>query len=346
MMFGLTPQTLQQIRPVAALVGPTAVGKSRVGILVAKALGSDVLTADSRQVYRGMDIGMDKPTLTERQGVRHGLIDLVNPDEPFNTGMFRRAALAEIARSYEAGRLPFVVGGTGLYVRTLLHGLWEGPTADWSLRARLMAAEEARGPGYLHGELRRVDAATAARLHQRDLVKIVRALEVYQLLRRPISAMHEAHAFEERPFASLVIGLNRDRAALYRRIDARVEYQVEKGLIEETRRLLAAGFGRHLGSMKGLGYRQISGYLDGEYDREEALRRLKRDTRHFAKRQLTWFRKEQGVQWVMIEEGESPERTADRVAGMIRAFVEQAAADSASSRRTALRRDDSASIGG
>jgi tRNA dimethylallyltransferase len=318
----LTPHTLQRVRPLVALVGPTAVGKSRIGVLAAKTLGTEVLTADSRQVYRGMDIGMDKPASADRQGVPHGLIDLVDPDEPFNTGMYRRAALAEITRLYEQGRLPLVVGGTGLYIRTLIRGLWEGPTADWSLRARLMAEEETNGPGFLYGELQKIDPVTAARLHSRDLVKIVRALEVYALLRKPISALHQAHGFGERPFTSLVIGLNRDRAALYRRIDERVDHQVAKGLIEETKRLLCAGYGPGLGSMKGLGYRQISGYLAGEYDRVEAIRRLKRDTRHFAKRQLTWFRKESDIQWIMIDEAESSDVTAERVVRVIREFLD------------------------
>ena len=312
----------RHLRPVVALVGPTAVGKSQIGILAAKALGTEVLTADSRQVYRGMDIGMDKPTPAERQGVPHRLIDLVAPDEPFNAGMFRRAALVEVERLHGAGALPLFVGGTGLYIRTLLRGLWDGPTADWSIRARLMAQEKAKGAGFLHSELQRIDAATASRLHPHDVVKIVRALEVYEVLRKPLSELHRAHGFGEKPFASLVIALNRDRAALYRRIDERVEYQVAKGLIEETRGLLDAGYDCQLGSMKGLGYRQISGYLAGEYDRAEAMRRLKRDTRHFAKRQLTWFRSEPDVEWLHIDEQEAAEQTAERVVGRIRRFLD------------------------
>ncbi len=321
-----------RLRPVVALVGPTAVGKSQIGILVAKALGTEVLTADSRQVYRGMDIGMDKPTPAERQGVPHRLIDLVAPDEPFNAGMFRRAALGEIERLHAAGALPLFVGGTGLYIRTLLRGLWDGPPADWSIRARLMAQEKAKGAGYLHSELQRIDAATASRLHPHDVTKIVRALEVYELVRKPLSELHQAHGFGDRRFAALLIALNRDRAALYRRIDARVDCQVARGLIEETRGLLDAGYSRQLGSMKGLGYRQISGYLAGEYDRAEAMRRLKRDTRHFAKRQLTWFRSEPDVEWLPIDEQETAERTAERVVGRIQQFLEQGSGE-----RTILR---------
>ena len=321
MIPSIAIEVVRARRPLVALLGPTAVGKSRIGILVAAALETEVLTADSRQVFRGMDVGMDKPSDAERRGVPHRLIDLVAPNEPFNTGMYRRLAMQEIERVYAAGRIPLVVGGTGLYVRTLIRGLWAGPAADWSMRTRLMEQEREQGPGFLHRELRRVDPESAARLHPRDLVKIVRALEVSTLSHRPLSDIHREHGFEDRPFTALLIGLNRDRAALYDRIDARVESQVSKGLIEETQRLLSEGHGRQLGSMKGLGYRQIAGYLGGEYDYAEAIRRLKRDTRHFAKRQLTWFRKEPDLRWLMIDERESPEETAERVVAVIQEFL-------------------------
>jgi tRNA dimethylallyltransferase len=161
--------------------------------------------------------------------------------------------------------------------------------------------------------LAKVDPESAARLHPHDRVKIVRALEVYHLTKQPLSEVHRRHAFADRPFAPLLLGLNRERAALYGRIDARVEEQLAKGLIEETRRLLDEGFSRTLGSMKGLGYRQIAGFLEGEYDYAEAVRRLKRDTRHFAKRQMTWFRKEAGLRWLMVPEGEPADQTASRI---------------------------------
>jgi tRNA dimethylallyltransferase len=303
------------------IVGPTAVGKSQVGIHLAQAWGTEVLTADSRQVYRGMDIGMDKPTLEERQGVPHRLIDLVPPDQPFNVGEYRRQALMEIERLHREGRIPLIVGGTGLYVRALLRGLWEGPPADWDFRRTLEREASAHGPDVLHRRLVEVDPESAARLHERDLVKIIRALEVHHLLGRPLSEAHRRHAFAERPFTPLVIGLIRDRPALYRRVDERVEAQLDKGLVEETRHLLAMGYGRHLGSMKGLGYRQIAGYLAGEYDFGEAVRRLKRDTRHFAKRQMTWFRKEPGIQWICVQEGEQPATVAAQISQRMRDFL-------------------------
>lgn len=320
----LTPHSSQltALRPIIVLVGPTAVGKSQIAVRLAQILGTEVLTADSRQVYRGMDIGMDKPTLEERQGVPHRLMDLVNPDEPFNVGTYRRLALAEIERLYGEGRIPLVVGGTGLYVRALLRGLWEGPGADWGFRGRLEAQARLKGGDYLYQELTRRDPELAGRLHPHDHVKIIRALEVHHLLGQPLSAVQRRHGFADRPFAALLIGLARERQALYRRIEARVDAQLAKGLVDETRRLLAQGFGRHLGSMKGLGYRQIAGYVAGEYDYDEAVRRLKRDTRHFAKRQLTWFRKEPGMVWVTLEERESVETIVARILELANCFLE------------------------
>lgn len=317
----LTTHNSQGRRPLIVLVGPTAVGKSRVGILVAKALGTEILTADSRQVFRGMDIGMDKPTVAERQGVPHRLIDLVDPDQPFNVGLFRREAVKEIARLHGEGRLPLVVGGTGLYVRALLRGLWTGPGADWALRDRLTAEAREKGPDHLYRELSRVDPVSASRLHPHDAVKIIRALEVHRLSGRPLSDALEAHAFAEAAFSPLLIGLTRDREALYRRIEARVDEQLAKGLVEETRALLSRGYGRELGSMKGLGYRQLSAYLAGECPYDEAVRRLKRDTRHFAKRQFTWFRKEPGLTWLTIGDEEPMEQVAARVVERIERFL-------------------------
>lgn len=305
------------LRPLVAIVGPTAVGKSRLGVQVARRLETEVLTADSRQVYRGMDIGTDKPGPAEREGVPHRLIDLVAPDERFNVGLYRRTAMMEIERVYRHGQVPLVVGGTGLYVRTLLRGLWDGPTADWAYREQL---EQATGAS-LHARLAQVDAATAARLHPNDRVKIIRALEVFHLQGRPVSEDHRRHGFSEQPFQALLIGLRRDRQALYRRIEARVEAQLAMGLVEETERLLTAGYGRGLGSMKGLGYKQIAACLDGEYDYAEAVRRLKRDTRHFAKRQLTWFRSEPDIHWVSIEEDEPVHVIVDRLMDCIEGFL-------------------------
>jgi tRNA dimethylallyltransferase len=308
-------------KPVVVIVGPTAVGKSRIAVEVAKAFETEVLTADSRQVYRGMDVGTDKPASEERQAVPHRLIDLVDPDESFNAGLYRRQAIDEIERLYRDCRLPLVVGGTGLYVRTLLKGLCDAPQADPIMRKALRQEAEDQGYDRLYARLVDVDPVIAARLHPRDESKVIRALEVYQLSGRRMSEFQQEHGFAERPFATLMIGLNRDRDMLYRRIEGRIDWQLAHGLIEETKQLLAQGYQRDSAAMKGLGYRQVAEHLAGEYDAAEMVRRFKRDTRHFSKRQMTWFRKEPGIQWLMIEESESVPHTTTRVIEQIDRFL-------------------------
>ncbi len=317
----MCPEHLRRYRPLVVLLGPTAVGKSRVATQVAKHFDTEVLTADSRQVYRGMDIGTDKPTAAEQQDVPHRLINVVDPHEVFNAGWYRRVALDEIDRLYAANRLPFVVGGTGLYIRTLVRGLCPAPQADPLVRADLKKLRETSGRAALFAELMRVDPETAARLHPNDESKVMRALEVYRLSGRPMSIMHDEHRFQENLFSALLIGLQRTKEALYRRIEERIDWQLTHGMVEETRALLAQGYGRELASMKGLGYRQVGAFLANEYDYEEMVRRFKRDTRHFAKRQMTWFRKESGVAWLSIEESESSEQTAARVITLMEQFV-------------------------
>ena len=314
-------ETQVRLKPVVVMVGPTAVGKSRVAVDVAKAFETEVLTADSRQVYRGMDVGTDKPVPEECQGVPHRLIDLVNPDESFNAGLYRRQALDEIERLYRDCRLPLVVGGTGLYVRTLLKGLCDAPPADPIVRAALRQEAKDQGHDRLYARLVAVDPVAEARLHTRDESKVIRALEVYQLSGRRMSEFQQEHGFAERPFSALIIGLNRDRDVLYRRIEERIDWQLAHGLIEETTQLLAQGYQRDSAAMKGLGYRQVAEHLAGKYDVAEMVRRFKRDTRHFSKRQMTWFRKEPGIQWLTIEESESARHTAELVIGQVDRFL-------------------------
>ena len=309
-------------RPLVVLVGPTAVGKSAIGLRLARALGTDVITADSRQIYRGMDIATDKPTREQREAVPHRLIDLVDPDQAFNAGHYRQLALQEIERLYRERRLPLIVGGTGLYVRTLIHGLCDAPPADQAYRASLLEEAKTQGPHFLHRKLRLIDPELAERLHPHDEVKIMRALEVHYLSGRRLSEMQREHRFSSQPFSLLMIGLIRDREPLYRRIDGRVDEMFQRGVVDETAGLLAKGYGRELGAMKGLGYRQIAGCLAGEYGQDEARRLLKRDTRHFAKRQLTWFRKEPGLQWWSLAEQDSPDLVAGRLFETVQTFVE------------------------
>lgn len=308
-------------KPIVAIVGPTAIGKSRIGIEIAKALHTEILTADSCQVYRGMDIGTDKPSLQEREGVPHQLIDLVDPDQSFNVGDFRRHALREISRLHEQALLPLIVGGTGLYIRGLLRGLCPSPPANWSIREALTQEGKKHGWSFLHKKLQQVDPELAQRLHPHDQPKVIRGLEVYHTLGIPLSQVQQEHQFQESPYPFLLIGLTMDRQTLYRRIDARVEWEIKKGLVEETQRLMQQGYSRALGSMKGLGYRQFSGYLTEEYSYDEAVRLLKRDTRHFAKRQMTWFKKEPRIQWMTIEESDIPTQAATRLLKAIDDFL-------------------------
>ena len=214
-----------------------------------------------------------------------------------------------------------MVGGTGLYVRTLLKGLCDAPPTDPIVRAALRQEAKDQGHDCLYARLVAVDPVAAARVHPRDESKVIRALEVYQLSGRRMSEFQREHGFAERPFSALIIGLNRDRGALYRRIEERIDWQLAHGLIEETKQLLAQGYQRGSAAMKGLGYRQVAEHLAGEYDVAEMVRRFKRDTRHFSKRQMTWFRKEPGIQWLTIEESDSARHTAELVIGQVDRFL-------------------------
>ncbi|WHZ24924.1 MAG: tRNA dimethylallyltransferase [Nitrospira sp.] len=322
--MGRLSESIVRSRPLVVLVGPTAVGKSEIAVRLAQVLETEVLTADSRQVYRGMDIATDKPTVEQRRGVPHRLIDLVDPHESFNAGQYRKHAMQEIERLYGERRLPLVVGGTGLYVRTLIRGLCDAPPADQAFRSALAQVVRVEGRQVLHDELTRIDPELAGQLHPHDEVKIVRALEVHHVSGRRLSELHRQHRGSEPPFSVLMIGLNRDREQLYRRIDRRVDAMFAGGLVQETERLLAGGYyGRGLGAMKGLGYRQVAGYLAGEYDQAEAIRLVKRDTRHFAKRQLTWFRRESDLRWWSLDARDGPEIVAERLLGAIQTFVQE-----------------------
>lgn len=275
--------------PAIALVGATATGKTEIAIEVARRLGAEIIGADSRQVYRRLDIGSAKPTREQRAAVPHHLVDVVDPDEHFDCALFRELALAA-ARDIEArGRRVLVVGGTGLYVKVLRGGIFAGPPRDAALRARLNAVEDAEA-GALHARLARVDAATAARLHARDRVRLVRALEVFEITGRPISVWQAEHRFAAPGLELHVIGLELPRPELYARIGRRARSMVAAGLVEEVRELLADGYSPDLASMRSPGYAEIAAHLAGLGTLEEAIERVAQSTRHLAKRQLTWLR--------------------------------------------------------
>jgi tRNA dimethylallyltransferase len=278
--------------------GPTAAGKTSVGIELAAALGGEIISADSMQVYRYMDIGTAKPTSAERAAAAHHLIDVVDPDEPFDAARYAALARETMAALHRRGRAPLVVGGTGLYIKALLHGLFRSDVGDPAVRGRLSAEARAEGTRPLHARLAACDPETASRLHPNDTARVVRALEVFTVTGRPISAFHRAHRFAEDPFDSLLIGLEMERERLYERIDRRVDAMLAAGFEEEVRGLLSRGYGPELNSMQSIGYSHLSAMLAGRIDRPEAVRTLKRDTRRFAKRQLTWFRAIPGIVWM------------------------------------------------
>ncbi len=288
----------QEKLPLVVLCGPTAAGKTALALELAERFPFEVISADSRQVYRGMDIGTAKATREEQERVPHHLIDVVDPDQSFSAADFSRLAHAAISRIRNRGNLPLVVGGTGLYIRALTEGLLEAPSADPELRRQLHAQEQEHGPGYLHGRLLQVDPALAERLHPGDVVRIVRALEVFTLGGRPLSELQREHAFGERSFRVLRLGVALEREELFQRIDLRVEQMIEQGLLDEVRNLLAAGYSPRLKALQTIGYREAIQHLEGRLDRSEAIALIQRDTRRYAKRQLTWFRKENSIIWV------------------------------------------------
>ena len=281
---------------VVALVGPTGVGKTDVGLAVAAACGAEIVNADSRQVYRRLDIGSAKPTPAQRALVPHHLVDVVEPDERFDCARFRALAEAAIDDIVARGKRVLVVGGTGLYVKALLRGLFAGPSCDPALRAELARAEAA-APGSLHRRLAAIDPRAAARLHPHDHVRVVRALEVHALTGRPISAWQAEHGFAGGAFESLTVGLTLPRAELYARIDARCQAMVDAGLVEEVRALFTAGLDPDLPALRSPGYKEVGEYVRGLCDLPTAVARMAQATRRLAKRQLTWFGADRSVAW-------------------------------------------------
>jgi tRNA dimethylallyltransferase len=283
--------------PIIALVGPTGVGKTERALQVAARLDAEIVNADSRQVYRYLDIGSAKPTPAQQAEVRHHLLDVVNPDEPFNCAGYRELALQAIADIQGRNRRVLLVGGTGLYLKVLMGGLVSGPPRDPDLRHQLEGDEQAN-PGCLHERLRRIDPVTAGRLHPHDRLRIVRALEVALLTHRPISEWQAAHAFADGSLHIVPIGLTLERPLLYERINHRCHAMVEAGLIDEVRSVWGRGFGPDLASLRSIGYGEIGAFLRGEMTLGAALDHMARATRHFAKRQLTWFRKTPELRWL------------------------------------------------
>jgi tRNA dimethylallyltransferase len=297
---------------IVCLVGPTGVGKSEVALGFAERLGAEIVCADSRQVYRGMDIGTAKPTAAERARVPHHLLDVVDPDEPYSAGRYGRDAAACLEALHARGARALVVGGTGLYLRALVRGLCDGPSADADLR-RAWLERERQEPGAVYRRLIDVDAASAATIHPNDLPKALRAIEVFELTGAPLSATQRAHGFRVPRYDAVTVGLRRDREDLYRRIDRRVDAMLEAGLAAEVAGLMQRGYGMDAPGMRAVGYRQLAAALQGAYDLTEASRLIKRDTRRYAKRQITWFAADPAVRWVDVGAGAVVDEIVSRV---------------------------------
>lgn len=286
-------------RPFVVLAGPTAVGKSELSIELAKRIGGAVISADSIQVYKYMDIGSAKIKKEEMQGVAHYLVDEFLPDEEFHVVKFQQYAKKYMEEIYQKGQIPILVGGTGFYIQAILKDIdFTEQECDLAYREELERLAKEKGAEYLHEILRDVDEKSAEEIHANNVKRVIRALEFYHLSGEKISEHNEKEKKKQSPYNFAYFVLNDEREKIYEKIDHRVDIMLEEGLVDEVKRLKEMGYGKELVSMQGLGYKEILNYLDGEISYDEAVYILKRDTRHFAKRQLTWFKRESDVIWL------------------------------------------------
>lgn len=286
-------------KPLIILTGPTAVGKTRLSIGLAKELNGEIISADSMQVYRHMDIGSAKIKPEEMEGIPHYLVDVLEPEEEFHVARFQQMAKEAMEEIYAKGKIPILVGGTGFYIQALLYDIdFTKGEEDTAYREELLALSKERGADYLHEMLEKVDPKSATEIHANNVKRVIRALEFYKQTGTPISAHNEEERQKESPYDFCYFVLTDERQVLYDRIDRRVDQMMEEGLVEEVTHLRDLGYHREMVSMQGLGYKEILAYLEGECSLEEAIYTIKRDTRHFAKRQLTWFRREREVLWI------------------------------------------------
>lgn len=288
--------------PLIILTGPTAVGKTKLSIALAKAVGGEIISADSMQVYKHMDIGSAKIRPEEMQGVRHYLVDELEPWEEFHVVRFQQMAKSAMEQIWSHGHIPILVGGTGFYIQAILYDIDFTENEASPYRQELEALAQSRGAAYLHEELKKVDPESAEAIHEHNVKRVIRALEFYRMTGKKISEHNEEQRKKESPYRSAYFVLNEDRTVLYDRIEKRIDKMLENGLVDEVKRLKEMGCRRGMVSMQGLGYKEILAYLDGDYTLPEAVEILKRDTRHFAKRQITWFRRERDVIWLNKED--------------------------------------------
>ena len=308
-------------KPLIILAGPTAVGKTSLSIRLAKETGGEIISADSMQVYRHMDIGSAKITKEEMEGVPHYLVDVLEPEEEFNVVRFQQMAKEAAERIWKKGKIPLVVGGTGFYIQALLYDIdFTENDGDESYRRQLeRKASDEEGASELYEILKTVDPKAAQEIHPRNIKRIIRALEFYHQTGKKISEHNETQRQRESPYNYTYFVLTDERSRLYERIDRRVDLMMEQGLLDEVRYLKERGVRKDSTAMQGLGYKELYAYLEGEYPLDEAVRIIKRDTRHFAKRQLTWFKRERDVIWADKSViGQEEENLADYMLGYLR----------------------------
>lgn len=291
------------MKTVIVIMGPTASGKTQLAIELAKRLNGEIISADSMQIYKHMDIGTAKPDQHEMQGIRHYMVDEVEPDQEFSVARYQELALGYIEEILAKGKLPVIAGGTGLYINSLIYNInFSETVSDWELRDKLKQEAEEKGNQVLHDRLREVDPQAAERIHVNDSKRIIRALEVYEHTKQTISHQQEISRQVPSPYRFRLIGLTMDREKLYERINRRVDMMLEKGLVDEVSKLVGMGYDKNTIAMQALGYKEILAYLRGDMTLEDAVYIIKRDSRHYAKRQLTWFRRLEDVHWVKTDE--------------------------------------------
>lgn len=298
-------------KPLIIISGPTAVGKTESSLALAKAIGGEIISADSMQVYRQMDIGTAKIMENERQGICHYLIDVLEPEEEFHVVRFKEMAMKAMKEIYEKGKIPIVVGGTGFYIQALLYDIDFSKKEETSIREKYQAFYEEHGAALLHNELEKIDPLAAGLIHENNVKRVLRALEFYHETGTSIVIHNEEQRKKESPYNFCYFVLNMPREKLYKRIDMRIDMMIEAGLVKEVASLKERGCNSKMTSMQGLGYKEILDYLEGKTTLTDAIDILKRDTRHFAKRQLTWFRREKEIIWIEKEENGEQVNVAD-----------------------------------
>jgi len=312
--MSLAKNTKHQIpnpKRIVFIVGPTAIGKTQVASVLARKIKAEIISCDSMQVYKGMSIITSKPPAKLRKSIRHYLIDIVGPNQEYDVLQYRKLALKKLRAVLKKGKMPLFVGGSGLYMSVLIDGIFEAKTQDACLRKKLYAQAEKKGSHYLHNKLKGVDLEAAKKIHPNDVKRIIRALEVFEATGRPISYLQQQRHGLSDEYDVKIFCLNMERQALYRKIGERVERMFAKGLVQEVKALIKLKLSRTASCA--IGIKELKGYFYGEYDLQEAKRLIERNTRLYARRQLTWFRKDKRIKWINVGTNEKPNEVADRI---------------------------------